>query len=1172
MVKRKAQDPETGREKKVVKSLADLESEDESEVQSGSSSSEESVSEASDDEEVEEMEVDGDNGTKQESEKPQKPQKHNLTAEEVKVARETSELFKSNVFKLQIDELMQEIRLSKKDTESIDKMLYRVNEILSSVGDNRKQYSLSEAEKLFKESKDHKISIPFPDPKPPKEANYKFAFFKPYNVTVTGSYALKTAVHQPEGVEVDLLVYMPAAMFQEKDYLNYRYFYKRAFYLACVARELSRSKLPLDLSYAYFKDDALRPVLKLTPSDGAYCINVHLGLEPNSDLFKTSRLSPDRNCLRTHADSTKEQPATPLYNSTFLSELAYEPYLKYLLRASRVCAGFTEACQLGRLWLRQRGFGSSLRNGGFGHFEWAMLMASLVLGQTKVLSQGYSSYQLFKATLRFLATGFPAQIISFSTQSGAPTKVNDKDSALDFESLGPVAPAALLYDRELNTNILYKVSQWSAGLLKHEAAITTDLLADVVVDRFESIFLRDLTAPHLRFDTHFSVSYKVGLFVPSDKVRFASYRHYFVEKLYRALSRGFGDRIKQIAFKDVPSKEWAVSKRKPSDTPATNEILVGLILDPQECDKLITHGPSADDEEEATRFQQFWGKISELRRFQDGRIAESVVWTASPSQPIVHSIAEHLLDRHFKDSEPTIEFHTVKLIENYLPLAPLPQAKQSSLASNALFQAKYSSFLKLQTKIQALKELPLQVRSVQPTSASLRFTSLHQPVPFDLKSDDAVGSGVIEFETSNRWPDELAALEKTKIAFLLKLSEQLEKSDKEYTAFVGVEDHNSISELQIGFLQVQTPDGYIFKLRVATDRDELLYNRIEPLDSDRIIEYKRNYNGAVLHNRTIHRLALRFPYYSSSARLLKRWFSAHLLCGQISEEAIELIALKPFLDSAPYLPPASASAAFYRAIDYLSRWDWRSEALVLDVEKAQDVARDDASSALTAVEGIDMDMKTHQDLIAAFNKHRSTDPLFTHAPLFIGTVVDITGTLWSQVIPKGEVGRVACSRMTALSRAVKEMANSSRSSNIDMFFAASLSDYHFVIHTNDPHGVDESKSKYKNLMISQSFPELEECVDVTADVVDRFSQDLVRRYRDAMVLFYSKGYSASRRPKKNVICGIWHKNVLEPRKFKVNIDYNIAPTENGEVCVNKDAILEEIKRMGGDLVSDIVQN
>lgn len=57
-------------------------------------------------------------------------------------------------------------------------------------------------------------------------------------------------------------------IFQGKDYLNHRYFHKRAYYLATIARAVQDSELGLQLSYADLHDDPLRPIIVAAPSSG----------------------------------------------------------------------------------------------------------------------------------------------------------------------------------------------------------------------------------------------------------------------------------------------------------------------------------------------------------------------------------------------------------------------------------------------------------------------------------------------------------------------------------------------------------------------------------------------------------------------------------------------------------------------------------------------------------------------------------------------------------------------------------------------------------------------------------------------------------------------------------------------------------------------------------------
>ena len=53
-------------------------------------------------------------------------------------------------------------------------------------------------------------------------------------------------------------------------------------------------------------------------------------------------------------------------------------------------------------------------------------------------------------------------------------------------------------------------------------------------------------------------------------------------------------------------------------------------MDPEHALRLVDIGPSSADDKEAKEFRKFWGERSELRRFKDGRICESVVWDFVP--------------------------------------------------------------------------------------------------------------------------------------------------------------------------------------------------------------------------------------------------------------------------------------------------------------------------------------------------------------------------------------------------------------------------------------------------------------------------------------------------------------------------------------------------------------
>lgn len=108
--------------------------------------------------------------------------------------------------------------------------------------------------------------MPFPEPRPDKSTAYKLAYAKPSNVNVVGSYPLKTMEKADSTMVIDMVVTIPASILQEKDYLNYRYFYKRAYYLACIAAGLqNEEEEPFDLSMENLHGNDLQPVLVVKP-------------------------------------------------------------------------------------------------------------------------------------------------------------------------------------------------------------------------------------------------------------------------------------------------------------------------------------------------------------------------------------------------------------------------------------------------------------------------------------------------------------------------------------------------------------------------------------------------------------------------------------------------------------------------------------------------------------------------------------------------------------------------------------------------------------------------------------------------------------------------------------------------------------------------------------------
>jgi len=132
-------------------------------------------------------------------------------------------------------------------------------------------------------------SIPFPDPQPDSAVQWKLSFEPPKAVNVVGDWTLGMAMKSASAPwVVQVLVQMPAVsvffgwlvvvvlnflvqtLFQEKDIKDFRYFHKRAFYVAAVAAAIKRSGLPVELHYQHLGNDERRPCLQLSSRQGTF--------------------------------------------------------------------------------------------------------------------------------------------------------------------------------------------------------------------------------------------------------------------------------------------------------------------------------------------------------------------------------------------------------------------------------------------------------------------------------------------------------------------------------------------------------------------------------------------------------------------------------------------------------------------------------------------------------------------------------------------------------------------------------------------------------------------------------------------------------------------------------------------------------------------------------------
>lgn len=1058
----------------------------------------------------------------------------------------TSGTFKSNMFKLQVDELLEQLRPRQgKREKKAEEALHALKKTIEQIPARASQEVEQAERSLTKE----KVAIPFPDPRPPKDAKYKLEYAAPAHINVVGSHALKTSNRVRDCAELDMVIQMPSSLFQDKDYLNHRFFYKRAYYLACLAAGLKKSHAKeFRIKFQQMHGNALTPSIAIAPKPTSGDHKpapkwvIHIVLSVAHDVFAVEKLGLDRNCVRATevvGGNTANVP-TPFYNSSIRSNMLVTQYLKIQHKAATSCSAYRDACILGSSWLRQRGFNSDIATGGFGNFEFSALMAAMLsgggAGGKPILSGGYSSYQLLKATLQLLAIkdlGRQPFMIGTAGASSIPTLADG---------------SPVVWDEERQHNLLFKMTPWSYKLLQSAAKTTLSMLADPKFDGFDSAFILRTDNTMMRFDVSFELDQ--ALLAKADAKQTSDIQQ-SLRKLYQTLQRGLGDRVTLINISQPASGSWDITTARPNQN-SKGSVTVGIMINSENVNRLVDHGPSAENKADAASFRKFWGEKAELRRFKDGSILESLIWSSGDSgQPVLEQITRYLLLRHFNSVvEQRAKFagdEFARMIRNGNSLEP--------------FQPLMEAYKKLERDLRDLEEVPLTIRQLMPADAQLRFASIVPPMAGHASQQSMPADVTMQFEGSNRWPDDLVAIQRTKIAFLLKFGELLEENVEGLTTRVGLENADTDVYNQ-GFLDVTYEPGAAFRLRIHHEREQSFLERqlkdksIDPktreLSALALAKYKCDSLKLPAHTQAIAQLCNRFPALSGTMRLTKKWFASHLLSNHIAEEVIELLVARTFVQPWPWTAPSSVQTGFLRTLFWISRWDWRADPLIVDLS---------GSSEMTQSE--------MQAITTRFEAWRKLDPSLNRVAVFAASNVDQDGVSWTD----GNPTKVAAGRLTALARAAVSALEQQK---IDLdptsLFVSPVADYDFVLHLSATATGRKRKSSkaapaFKNLELET----LNDSSLVGYDAVESLFCELDALFGSA-VLFFVNGTD------KPVFAGLWNPQTA-PWSWKVNLSYSTVPVKTGAVeeagviaQINKEGILAEIARLGGDLISKIDVN
>lgn len=594
------------------------------------------------------------------------------------------------------------------------------------------------------------------------------------------------------------------------------------------------------------------------------------------------------------------------------------------------------------------------------------------------------------------------------------------------------------------------------------------------------------------------------------------------------------------------------------------EFAVGLVLNGEEAGRTLDVGPHADQHEACAAYRALWGEKADLRRYQNGVIAESVLWT--PHRPeqraqIPFQAAEWLLKRHLG----SVSVASRSANDSWLRIIQVPDAARDAVcvanSETQGFAPIMTAYQKLHSVLKNIDdELPLGVLNVTPASELLRYASVFVPHPVDVNrlatAPESLGYVPVaevglQFESSPRWPDDLEAVQALKLALLEKVARVLQPRIRARMAIAldadatAVEDQASLELLM---------DGVAFRLRIMYEKEKVMIERaLEParpgvpkppapprrLLLPALAKWERRFEYEPWHHSTLAPMHHRFPSFSTAVRLLKRWASAHML--RIEAEALELLVAHTYLAPGSLGAPAGATAGFLRTLEELAAWDWRTSPMFVPLVA---VTRDAASASGRPR----FPTAEREEALAAFSRRGEK-----HAWSIV-TETDTSGTRWT-----GNVGPLNAGRVQALAGATLAAVRGVSPLDVPALFATPLEHYDAVFHLSP--GTRAAQALKPEIPSGFRSAEAHD-VRLGFDPAGLLAADIQRLYGDALFVFHDANGGRA-------IGILFNPQRITPRAFKPLLGYNTAPASKSLVTLNKAAVTEEIKRLGAGIVTSV---
>ncbi|XP_067634279.1 nucleolar protein 6 [Eurosta solidaginis] len=1087
------------------------------------------------------------------------------TLEEINELKETRNLFHSNLFRLQIKELLTELKVKDKYTNYITNWLEHFNEFLSSLETSALKEDMNNLEWL--KNSPLKFPLSLRNLRLQQQKVFQFQFIKPkVSPFLIGAAATQTLIGPK--LNIDICIPMPEECFQKENYLNLIYDQKRAYYLTYIGNQLLSCKqfgkeLSTDvLKFTYCNNNPLKPVLEITPTSfigysgskksnisKKLCLRLFVAAEEST--FKLNRFVPWNNNLRASIfgdDDAESLPlATPHYNANVLFDLTMQRNQQLLHEIFDERINFQEGLILLKIWLRQREFD----NGFKGLSPYLLAMFAAYLYKQRKLHINMSSYQVARTIWNQLA---------YSAWDEDGNGISLSDNSIDLSNQPTLEQFHTYYevvfiDVTGFCNIAANLDRELYRRIRLEAKIAVDLLNDMKINSFQMLFMTQFPL-YSQFDHLLKINKRdvveqiIEMHVaPADKYDFGGYTYPLLLKVVVSilLRKGLGERVRAILPLEQPLDPWNCTEKPPDNGRYCH---LGIVLNPDKAFEVLEKGPESIAEC-SDEFRKFWGNKAQLRRFQDGSITESVVWAATSDslwkrRLVVQSIVTHLLQHHFQLEEKDFDYVAGELDISYrlTPIFKTDKMPEKFKVSQDVDAEDTSlnvirNFDDLARKLHALNDLPLEIVSISGTSPVFRYC---EPVPI-LPQARMIGEkmyamqvqrGVIQLGLSGKWPSELAALRALKVAFYIQIAQLLNEKYKLHTKLT----YNGIMVLK---------QGYCFAIEIAHPKEVALLKKeksergiTQYVDCEASIALEKHHYILPKITGVLHALYQQHNSFGGTVMIAKRWLSTQLIDTNLwPEECTELLIASQYLKTPAQHIPCSPQTGFIRFLQLLRNTDWRSEIFVVNFNNS-------------------MDENAIADLEHRFSTERDTFP-----PLCIATSFDQQhiGRLWSSS-RKPNVNVLA--RVTILAHHTLEIIETSMLSQTEpikpgRIFIAPNTGYDLVIQLKPDMVPNSWAHEFGSSFTARSKPNWRLPL-ADSKFVSKVIEKLRDAYSDFAAFFYNPHGGKE-------IALIWKPNIEAERDFKVNEVNGCALSSQNKqkVVVRKEILIEDYKFILKDL-------